>query len=305
MNEVDLQTILDNLHEGVYFVDPHRMITYWSRGAEQLTGFAATDVIGRHCHDNLLCHINEAGEGLCHSACPLAQTIADGQARDVCAYLHHKDGQRVPVQIRVAPIRSEHGEILGAVESFSDNSALVQTQHLLTELQKLAMIDPLTGLPNRRYLELRLAQRLGEFHRYALPVAVLIADVDHFKQINDRFGHATGDQALRAVGQTLASSCRSVDVLGRWGGDEFVGLLTGTTTEDLRQIGERLRMTVSNCAVRSVPDPIPLSISLGIALAQPSDTPESLLQCADISLYQSKTAGRNCTTIYAPAQAPG
>ena len=303
MNEIGLQSILDNLYDGVYFVDAHRLITYWNQGAERLTGFAATEVVGRYCHDNLLCHINDAGECLCHNGCPLAKTIADGAPRNVCAYLHHKQGQRVPVQIRVAPLRGDDGEILGAVESFSDNSAMVQTREHLAELEKLAMIDSLTGLPNRRFLELRLAQRLQEAQRFNWPVAALMADVDRFKQINDQFGHGAGDLALRAVGQTLASSCRSLDVVGRWGGDEFVGLLTANSPEDLSQLGERLRVTVANCAVRLEPHAIPLSISLGIAQAQPSDTPESLLQRADASLYESKTAGRNRVTVHGPAAA--
>ncbi len=297
MQDVDLHLVLDNLHDGVYFVDRDRVITYWNHGAERLTGFGACEVMGRRCRDNVLCHVNEAGESLCRGHCPLARTLQDGVCREAAVYLHHKDGHRVPVQLRVAPVRAAGGEIVGAVETFNNNSALHALRHRIEELEKLAMLDPLTGLPNRRFLEIRLQQKLEEFGRYHWPVAILVADLDHLKTINDQFGHRVGDLALRAAGRTLAHACRSVDTVGRWGGDEFVAVLSNCRADELPEMGERLRAAVGSSAVRVAPEPITLSMSLGLAAASVIDTAESLLLRADNALYASKSGGRNRATV--------
>ena len=94
-----------HLYDGVYFVDQERRITYWNSGAERLTGYRREDVLGKRCSDNILMHINDEGMNLCEKQCPLEETIIDGQPRDIEAYLQHRDGHRVPVSIRVAPVR--------------------------------------------------------------------------------------------------------------------------------------------------------------------------------------------------------
>lgn len=119
--------ILDNLSERVYFVDRARMITYWNRGAELITGYSRESVIGRGCYDPILSNIDEVGTLLCKNSCPLASTLSHGQPNEAEAnvYLHHAKGHRVPIRMRVAPIYNEAGEIIGAVETFCDNSTLI------------------------------------------------------------------------------------------------------------------------------------------------------------------------------------
>ena len=97
--------LLDNLTDGVYFVDRERRIVYWNKAAERITGFSKSEVIGCRCLDNILTHVNEEGGNLCHSGCPLAQTIEDGKSRKADVFLHHKDGHRQPVLVGVAPVR--------------------------------------------------------------------------------------------------------------------------------------------------------------------------------------------------------
>jgi len=107
--------ILDNLYDGVYFVDPERRITYWNKGAERISGFSAVQVKGKCCAENILVHVDDLGNELCKGDCPLAQTLKDGQTREADVYLHHADGHRIPVKIRVAPI-IENGKVAGATE---------------------------------------------------------------------------------------------------------------------------------------------------------------------------------------------
>ena len=110
MREVDqtnsgfYRELLDNLYEGVYYVDRQRRITFWNKAAETITGYSRREVLGHKCFQNLLKHVDDQGVSLCLSACPLAQTIQDGQPRSTSVYLHHKDGHRLPVAVRVAPL---------------------------------------------------------------------------------------------------------------------------------------------------------------------------------------------------------
>ena len=114
--------ILDNLYDGVYFVDRDRKITYWNKGAERITGYPAAEVVGSRCFDNILMHVDGHGTLLCKELCPLAATMLDGVERTADVYLQHKDGHRVSVNVRITPLRNEGGAVTGGVEVFTDNS---------------------------------------------------------------------------------------------------------------------------------------------------------------------------------------
>ena len=148
-NELPL-TLLENLFDGVYYVDKNRVITFWNKAAERLTGYSQSEVLGKPCADNILKHINSNGHELCINGCPLHNTISDGQMRESLLFLHHKQGHRVPIHIRISPIKDTNGEIIGGIEIFSDNS---QPLHMLKELEQLkkeAHLDPLLQIGNRR-----------------------------------------------------------------------------------------------------------------------------------------------------------
>ncbi len=190
------RTLLDNLHDGVYYVDRERRILYWNRAAERITGFPAEEVIGTRCSDNILMHVDENGKQLCLEGCPLAATMEDGSLRETEVFLHHEKGHRVPVSVRTAPLRDDQGRVEGAVEIFTDLGAREAKLLRLQELERLAMKDGLTGLANRRYMENELSSRVDESRRYGVPFGVLFMDIDHFKKIDDRYGHDAGDDVL-------------------------------------------------------------------------------------------------------------
>jgi len=285
--------LIDNLGEGVYFVDRERRITFWNKTAEKITGFPREDVVGRHCMDQVLTHVDDDGCCLCVGSCPLSETMADGKERESEVYLHHKQGHRVPVRVRTTPIVNETGETIGAVELFTDNSRNLGLEERLAEMERLALLDPLTHLPNRRYVETHLEARFAELHRNYWPFGVLYIDIDHFKRVNDRFGHETGDQVLRLVARTLAANSRPFDLAGRWGGEEFVTVVANSAdVSRLSQVGDRLRAMVAQSSLRENPG-LRVTVSVGAALANPEDTVETLLRRADSKLYEAKAAGRN------------
>ena len=230
---------------------------------------------------------------MCTGQCPLAATIEDGGAREADIYLRHKAGHRVSVSVRVSPIRDDEGRIVGAVESFSEASSRTAALERLVELQELALLDPVTGVGNRRYAEVRLRAALDALQRYGWRSGVLFLDVDHFKQVNDTHGHDTGDRVLRMVARTLGGNLRSVDALGRWGGEEFVAVITNTTEEHLLMTAERNRKLVEVSALDAGSSQIRVTVSIGATMARMDDTPQSLLKRADSLLYRAKAGGRN------------
>lgn len=287
------KSLLDSLYDGIYFVDRDRKITYWNKGAERLTGYKASEVVGMHCSDNVLMHINEQGISLCEERCPAAETMADGRPREAELYLHHKEGYRVPVLIRLAPIQDPNGQTIGAVEIFSDNSSKVAIVQRIEELQKIALFDPLTELGNRRYAEMNLTARFDEMRRYGWPFGVLFMDIDHFKAVNDVHGHDIGDEVLKMVAKTLLNNVRSFDTVNRWGGEEFIGIIVNIQEDQLYAIANKLRLLVEQSSLSVGSDIIRVTISIGATLAQANEGGDTLLKRADQLMYHSKTAGRN------------
>ncbi len=171
--------LADNLYDGVYFVDRERVITYWNKGAERITGYTASQTVGRACRDNLLNHMTADGVQLCLNDCPLSACMRDGKAREAEVFLHHADGYRIPVGVRTSPICDEQGAIIGAVEIFSNNEKVVNTRRQLDEIERTALTDPLTGIGNRRYLENRLSIAIIENHQIYTSIGLLFIDV-HF-----------------------------------------------------------------------------------------------------------------------------
>ncbi len=166
----------------------------------------------------------------------------------------------------------------------------------LDQSLELAVTDPLTGLHNRRYM----AGQLGGLVKRATcggdPVACLLIDVDHFKRVNDTYGHDVGDEVLREFAVRLASNVRAVDLACRHGGEEFVVIMPDTKLEDALRIAERLRSSVSGSPFRvaGADQPLGVTISVGVAVtAGEEDTPEALIKRADAAVYQAKREGRN------------
>jgi diguanylate cyclase (GGDEF)-like protein/PAS domain S-box-containing protein len=289
--------ILDSLHDGVYFVDVNKRITYWNKGAERITGYESSEAVGISCSDNLLVHIDNKGMNLCKTGCPLARALMDGHVRETEAYLQHKDGHRLPVLIRVSPLRDARGNIVGAVETFSDNSSKAALLHRIDELQRESLIDQLTGLANRRCIDMKLHSRIDEMHRYGWPCGVLFLDIDNFKIVNDTYGHNVGDRVLMMVARTLASNLRSHDLLGRYGGEEFVAIITNVNMGMLHSFANRLRLLVEKSSLDTEYSTIQVTVSIGATLVRPEDTVEAAITRADLFMYNSKIAGRNRVSI--------
>jgi diguanylate cyclase (GGDEF)-like protein len=182
--------------------------------------------------------------------CPGAHTLDDQRVREAAVFLHHKAGHRVPVAVQVIPIRDASSRVIGAAEVFQDNSTCFADREIIGRLQKDALIDHLTGLPNRRYLEMKLQTCLDDLKRYRFPFGIIFVDIDYFKGINDTIGHPMGDEVLRMVSHTLEANIRSSDLSGRWGGEEFVIVIQHLREEYLAAVANKLRALVEESPER-------------------------------------------------------
>jgi diguanylate cyclase (GGDEF)-like protein/PAS domain S-box-containing protein len=288
--------LLDNLNDGVYFVDTERTIIFWNKGAERLTGYRKEEVIGTRCRDHLLRHVNNDGILLCEHDCPLHASMQNGLPAEDEIFLHHKDGYRLPVKVRVTPVRDGEGTVIGAIEIFSDNSEKIHSLEIIQDLERKVFLDPLTGLANRRYMDAALPARFDEMRRYGWKFGVVMMDIDNFKGVNDSYGHDVGDDTLKMISRTLLGSSRSSDIIGRWGGEEFIAVLTNVTAFKLLNSAERYRVLVEQSSLPTESGLLRVTISAGATLVAPGDTPESIIKRADTLLYQSKAAGRNRVT---------
>jgi diguanylate cyclase (GGDEF)-like protein len=162
---------------------------------------------------------------------------------------------------------------------------------LIEELKMMSILDPLTGLSNRRYFTREFADELARIGRNNTPLALIFLDLDHFKKVNDTHGHRMGDEILRLTASHLRTHCRPYDIPARWGGEEFIILLPDSTEKMAAAFAERLRLDFTGKMSPKVP--ITVTVSIGVTGFQPGDTLENFVDRADKALYHAKRTGRN------------
>ena len=173
-------------------------------------------------------------------------------------------------------------------------TAAIHNAQLHQKVQQLALTDPLTGLHNRRGFTVLASQQIKQAQRYKAPLVVMMIDLDHFKQVNDQYGHQAGDQVLVEVTRRMRSTLRESDILGRYGGEEFVVLLPDTDHKEGKQIGKRLLETVRDRPIDTHQGQIPLTISIGMTVYDEWEASlKTMLEKSDAALYRAKEAGRD------------
>ncbi|MEW6765576.1 MAG: ABC transporter substrate-binding protein [Pseudomonadota bacterium] len=199
------------------------------------------------------------------------------------------DGPALIVAIHdVTERKRRDQELRQAHEELEDTNARLHAT--LAELETLARTDKLTGCWNRRHLEEVVGVEIGRARRYHIPLSLIVFDIDHFKQVNDRYGHGVGDMVLRALADIIRQNLRDSDTLARWGGEEFVVLATNTAQNDALTLAEKLRGAVQDAVF---PEVGALTVSLGVSQFKSADNLETCFKRADHALYKAKAKGRN------------
>lgn len=186
-----------------------------------------------------------------------------------------------------------------AISVFNDMVVRLRKNH--EELERVSTVDSLTGLFNRKHLMETFALHMERYHRNQTPFSILMADLDHFKQVNDNYGHLAGDAVLVGVGKIFSATLRSIDTAGRYGGEEFLIILDDTREHEAQQTAERIRKAVEESEVAVEGKTIKVSISIGVAtISNNIDTEAGLISEADKALYEAKKAGRNRVVLSTP-----
>jgi len=181
------------------------------------------------------------------------------------------------------------------VESLEESIESLQAKQ--EELRTQAITDSLTGMVNHEQVFSELARVLNAAQRERIPLCILMADLDHFKKVNDTYGHQSGDMVLRETSERIKASLRDFDLVGRYGGEEFMILLVNTTLDTAGLIAERIRIAIESDTMPTISQPITVTMSMGIAAAGEADTVETLVERADKALYNAKNGGRNQVSV--------
>jgi diguanylate cyclase (GGDEF)-like protein/PAS domain S-box-containing protein len=297
------ETLLERLHDGVYVLDPDRKIVYWNRAAEEISGFSAREIVGSSCAGNFLNHIGETGEQLCHGMCPVAATLRDGRARQAHVCLHHKEGHRLPVDVRVEAIRDPEGKIIGAFEVFSlgCGARVLETPDAAYRQQLLS--DNLTGLASRHRGESRLAGELSLMGYNDWGVGAMVVNLDRFNNVGALFGRQAADRVLIMVANTLIHGVRPSDLVARMIDDMFLIVLPNVDLASLTNEARRICRLVEASFLVVPQGKIQVTASVGAALARQDDTALTLVARAETLMRESKAGGGNFATVHDGSQA--
>ena len=270
-------------------LDLNGRVTMLNQQGAEILGYAEEDLIGKDLveviipaeHRDL---VRSRFHQVIASNPPLPKKAMD---MDVLT----RDGKRRTLSWITNLLRNLQGDIVGILSSAVD---VTERRQMEEELLRLVATDPLTGLSNRRSLLEAGEQQFQLFRRHQRPLALCLMDIDHFKRINDRYGHANGDLVLVRLAEVCRSTLRTADLCGRFGGEEFVVILPDTTLETACIAAERLREVIERQTVETDAGSIRFTVSIGVAAAEPNHTSISdLIRMADVYMYAAKNSGRN------------
>lgn len=288
--------LLESLYDGFYLVNSNLEFVIWNRGAEKLLGHPASDMLGHGWTSRILRHANNQGDPLSDRDCPLRQVIQTRKPATTQVQLQHWDGTWINVELQSVPLFDEEGQLQGVAEIFRNLSRDGRNTKVYRDLKLAASRDALTSLANRGELESQLARVVADWTKQDNPesVGIVFLDVDHFKKINDTFGHKTGDEVLIGVSKLLQQETYSGELVARFGGEEFVLLCPGISLEDTVKRADRLRLALCQLKIPALQGDR-VTASFGVTAIEAGDSVDTLVQRADQALYRAKESGRNRT----------
>jgi len=269
-----LKDLLDYVEDGVCLLDRNNLVLYWNHGAEQITGYLAQEVSGRHCSQDLTLCSDCDGETFSGGGCPLSRVQLDGKPRESLIYLRHRQGHRLPVRIRAHAIFDGSGNITGVVEVFARAGAQGRTE--LAEAARHLGHDGLTGAQTRDYGEMRLAHELEAMTRFGLATAWIRVDVDGVEDLVHRFGPGMVDAALCMIAHTIDANLNSFDALMRWDQNSFRVMVRHAVPSRVDDLARRLLLMIRTSQVRWWGDGRDVTVSIATAIAVAEDTVASL-----------------------------
>ena len=284
--------LIDNMHDGVVFVDSQSTILLWNTGVERLTGVSSAAACGRTLLPNLMDMCNGREQRIANDDCPVAHAIATGVQWLGRVSVMGRQGRHVAVDLHAIPVRSNDGAIHGATVLLHDVSSETSLEEKCQALHAQVAKDPMTQVANRAEFDRMLNNFVAAHQESNLPCSLIMSDFDHFKAINDTHGHQAGDTAIITFASLLKSMCRSGDLVARYGGEEFAILCADCTNASAARKAEAIRQALAAVKHASLGN-ASFTASFGVTELQTGDTPETMLRRADRALLQAKDQGRN------------
>ena len=286
------QRLLDSMYDAVVFIDSNLRIVGWNHGAERLSGISRQSVYQRDWSPGLLNLRDEHGNVIAEANCPVTYAVRSGAQRRRRLSIRGRGGQWNAVDAHAAPVTANDGTTHGLTLVLHDVSPEISLEERCQSLHELATRDPLTQLANRaefdRVLEVFVAAHLES----KVSCSLIMADLDHFKLINDTYGHQVGDEVIQSFAGLLKASCRAGDLVARYGGEEFVMLCAGCDSGAVARRAEELRLAFRESQQPGMGSRF-ATASFGVTEIQPGDTPETMLRRADRALLLAKEEGRD------------
>ncbi len=281
-----LDAALNATANAIVITDTNAVIEWANPAFTRLTGWSASEAIGRKPKD--LVKSGRQDDAFYEK---LWQTILKGEVWRGELVNRHREGHLYHEALTITPVRDRQGALRHFVAVKEDITA---RKELELQLTREATTDPLTGVLNRRAFIDKLETEMARVRRHGRACALLMLDLDHFKRVNDTFGHAAGDEVLRCMTATASATLRRPDLIGRLGGEEFAILLPETGLQGALELAERLRHSIEQATTLADTDAIKMTTSIGVTMIAPTDTgPQQPLARADAALYRAKSAGRN------------
>ena len=292
--------VLESLYDGFHIVGADRKFVVWSRGAERLIEHSAQKMLGQVWNPRF-CAILSGNQEPNSTGSSVEDAIKAGRAMITQLPFRKNDGAEVQLEVQTVPLFDSRGNLHGVAEIFHNLTRKTHEPEL-RQLQIQASRDALTSVANRGELEKQLQNLVEEYQEDpSEPFCVIFADADHFKRVNDAYGHQTGDQVLIDLAKHFTDETYSGEIVGRYGGEEFVILCPGTDLANAVRRAERLRNSLRNTKVGGVAN-LKLTCSFGVAQIEPGDLGEAIVARADRALYAAKEAGRDRTCSLMRAQ---
>ena len=291
-SQVFQQRLLESMHDAVVFVDNGQRILLWNQAAERMTGISAVSVSHKFWSPQLLQLRDERQKLIQDENCPVGQAMRSGEQslRRLC--MTSRGGKKLEVDAHIVPVYSRGGVAHGVALLLHDASTQITLEQRVRTLHEKASRDPLTQVGNRAEFDRALVANVQRRLVDRQPCSLIICDIDHFKKVNDTFGHQAGDAVLINFAGLLKRHCREGDLVARYGGEEFVMLCSDCDNATATERAEELRAELELCEQENL-DGQSITASFGVTELQDGDTAETMLRRADRGLYQAKAGGRN------------
>lgn len=284
--------LLEAMHDAAVYVDCSGTILHWNRSAERMTGRNAATMMHKVWAPEMMGLVDEKGQAIQEDHCPMREVLASQVTASRKLEVRHRDGRTFKIQLNVLPVTNNQRLMCGAIVLARDASAQATLEERCQTLHEKATRDPLTGVNNRAEMDRRLAEFVPDHLSNDRPGALIICDIDHFKRINDNYGHQAGDEALVVFAGILRELAREKDLVARYGGEEFVVLCEDCDNATATSRAEEIRRAVERRGLPSLRGNN-MTASFGVTEVQAGDTDETLLARADRALLLAKETGRN------------